>query len=161
MKKTITRAIVIIILTIVGLFNSNSYAQNQKQLWGVAFGGQNDAGIIFKTDGSGNNEMIKYNFVEPGGDPYGSLMQASDGKLYGMTYYGESLNPGSLFQYDPATAAYTVKYSFDFADGRYPEGSLMQATDGKLYGMTKYGGLNGSGVLFQFNPQNNNFTKKS
>jgi uncharacterized repeat protein (TIGR03803 family) len=126
------------------------------------FGGQNDAGVIFKTDASGNNEMVKYNFVQPGGNPYGSLMQASDGKLYGMTYYGEAQNPGSLFQYDPATATYTIKYAFEFADGRYPEGTLMQATDGNLYGMATAGGTsstNDNGVIFKFNPQNSIFTK--
>ena len=162
MKKTITTATAIIIFTIVGLLSINIYSQNQKQLWGVAFGGQNDAGIIFKTDASGNNEMVKYSFVEPGGDPYGSLLQASDGKLYGMTYYGEAGNAGSLFQFDPTTSTYSVKYSFDFADGRYPYGSLIQTPDGIIYGMATAGGTsatNDNGVLFKFNPQNDTFTK--
>ena len=57
MKKTLTTAKAILILAMVGLLCSTPYAQNQKQLWGVAFGGQNDAGVIFKTDASGNNEM--------------------------------------------------------------------------------------------------------
>ena len=162
MKKTITTAKAIIILALVGLLCSAPYAQNQKQLWGVAFGGQNDAGVIFKTDASGNNEMVKYNFVESGGDPYGSLMQASDGNLYGMTYYGGANNVGCLFQYDPRTWTYTIKYDFDFADGRYPEGTLIQATDGNLYGMATSGGTsatNDNGVLFKFNPQTSIFTK--
>ena len=162
MKKTITIVKAMIILTVFGLLSITGYAQNQKQLWGVAFGGQNDAGIIFKTDASGNNEMVKYNFVEPGGDPYGSLMQASDGNLYGMTYYGGANNVGCLFQYDPRTWTYTIKYDFDFADGRYPYGSLIQATDGNLYGMATAGGTsatNDNGVLFKFNPQTSIFTK--
>ncbi len=140
----------------------NTFAQNQKQLWGLAFGGQNTSGVIFKTDGSGNNEMVKHDFVSPGGNPYGSLVQASDGKLYGMTYYGEALNAGSLFQYDPATATYTVTYNFDFADGRFPEGSLIAALDGNLYGMTNAGGTsttNDNGVLFKYNPQSSTYTK--
>jgi hypothetical protein len=66
MKKSITTTAFIII---IGLLISNTTAKNQKQLWGVAFGGQNDAGAIFKTDASGNNEMVKYNFVPPGGNP--------------------------------------------------------------------------------------------
>ena len=52
MKKTITTATAIIIFTIVGLLRINIYSQNQKQLWGVSFCGQNDAGIIFKNDAS-------------------------------------------------------------------------------------------------------------
>ncbi len=159
MKKATTT---LVIITITGFLTFSAFAQNQKQLWGMSFGGQNDAGIIFKTDASGNNEMVKYNFVPPGGNPYGSLMQASDGKLYGMTYYGEALNPGSLFQYDPSTATYTIKYAFDFADGRYPEGSLIQTPDGNLYGMATSGGVsatNDNGVIFKFNPQNGIYTK--
>ncbi len=162
MKKTITTVIAIIILTIAGLLSSFTYAQKQTQLWGVAFGGQNTAGIIFKTNGSGNNEMVKYDFVQSAGNPYGSLMQASDGKLYGMTYYGGVNGAGSLFQYDPTIGAFSIKYDFDFADGRFPYGSLIQAKDGNLYGMATAGGTsatNDNGVLFKFNPQNSTFTK--
>ena len=160
MRKTITTTL--LILMIAGFLSSITCAQNQKQLWGVAFGGQNDAGIIFKTDASGNNEMVKYNFESPGGDPYGSLMRASNGNLYGMTYYGGANNVGSLFQYDPRTWSFDVKYDFDLADGRYPQGSLMQAMDGMLYGMATEGGNSGTsdnGVIFKFNPQNNIYTK--
>lgn len=141
---------------------NHSYAQNQKELWGVAFGGQNNAGIIFKTDASGNNEMVKYDFADPGGNSYGSLMLASNGNLYGMTYYGGANNVGCLFQYDPRTWTYSIKYDFDYADGRRPQGSLVQATDGMLYGMTTEGGNASSadnGVLFKFNPQTNVYTK--
>ncbi|NVO21084.1 MAG: T9SS type A sorting domain-containing protein [Bacteroidetes bacterium] len=160
MKQLISKAVFII--SILVYLMSNLHAQNQKQLWGLAFGGQNDAGIIFKTDGSGNNEMVKYDFADPGGNPYGSLMRASNGNLYGMTYYGGANNVGSLFQYDPRTWSFTIKYDFDLLDGRYPQGSLMQASDGMLYGMATEGGnstSNDNGVIFKFNPQTDTYTK--
>ena len=70
-----------------------------------------------------------------GDSPSGSLIQASDGKLYGMTEIGGANALGVLFQYDPATAGYTKK--IDFGVAANPFGSLVQATDGKLYGMTQ------------------------
>jgi uncharacterized repeat protein (TIGR03803 family) len=79
--------------------------------------------------------------------PYGNLLQASDGNLYGMTYSGESL--GAVFKISPAGVE-TVLHSFAGGpgDGAYPYGSLIQASDGNLYGMTSGGGANGAGTVF-------------
>ena len=101
-----------------------------------------------------------------GSAPNGSLMQASDGMLYGMIYYGGANSDGVLFQYNPLTSTYTKKLDFAVAtSGSYPSGSLMQASDGMLYGMTNGGGAStncsfGCGVLFQYNPATSILTKK-
>jgi uncharacterized repeat protein (TIGR03803 family) len=75
-----------------------------------------------------------------GAIPQGSLMQASDGKLYGMTSYGGSSVAGDIFSFDPSTSTYTKLKDFDGINGRNPWGSLIEASDGKLYGMTYAGG---------------------
>ena len=67
---------------------------------------------------------------------YLKLLQASNGKLYGMTREGGSNGAGTIFSYDPATSAYTQLKDFDDTNGANPYGSLVQASDGKLYGMT-------------------------
>jgi len=121
MKKATTTVKALIILTMIGLFISTSHAQNQKQLCGVIFGGQHDAGAIFKTDDSGNNEIVKYNFVRPGGNPYGSLMQEFDGNLYGMTHNGRSNDPGVLFQFNPVTSTFAKKIDFNGTNGSNPQ----------------------------------------
>ena len=61
-------------------------------------------------------------------------------KLYGMTGRGGSNDAGVIFSFDPAASTYTKLMDFDYANGRYPYGSLVQASDGKLYGMTSEGG---------------------
>jgi uncharacterized repeat protein (TIGR03803 family) len=136
-----------------------------KQFWGVtSAGGQYGKGTIFKTDSSGNNQSMQYNFVvqNEGANPLSNqLTEASDGKLYGMTSNGGANNMGVLFQYDPATSTYSKKLDFAGAtNGQSPRGSLMQASDGKLYGMTYQGGSNNAGVLFQYDPATSNYTKK-
>lgn len=42
----------------------------------------------------------------------------------------------------------TTVHSFDSTDGQFLPGGLIQATDGKFYGMTNGGGANGDGTIF-------------
>ena len=127
-------------------------------------GGTNGAGVIFKTDSTGNNQSIAYNFsvINAGRAPQEKLYQASNGKFYGMTKYGGTNNKGVLFEYDPTINAYTKKIDFNAPNnGANPAGSLIQATNGKLYGMTKYGGTNNIGVIFEYDIATNTLTKKA
>jgi len=133
-------------------------------LYGMTYqGGANNMGVLFEYDPATDTYTKKLDFTGPinGSNPRGSLMQATNGKLYGMTYQGGSNNMGVLFEYDPATNNYTKKLDFAGAtNGSYPQGSLMQATNGQLYGMTYGGGANGWGVLFEYDPVTNTYTKK-
>ena len=138
---------------------------SQPQFFGMTTaGGQNNAGVIFKTDGSGNNYTVVHDLFRFDGDyPRANLLKASDGMLYGVTsacctFDGISV----LFQYDPATDTYTRKYDFnDLSKGGNPYGALMQASDGKIYGMTSLGGAYNKGVLFQFDPATSIYIKKA
>jgi len=48
---------------------------------------------------------------------------------------------------------FTTLFSFDSTDGQAPAGSLVQATDGNLYGATEGGGANGNhGTIFKITP---------
>ncbi len=76
-----------------------------------------------------------------------------------MTSHGGSNNVGVIFSFDPSSSVYTKVKDFDNINGRIPYGSLMQATDGKLYGMTPEGGSNGYGVIFSFDPSSSTYTK--
>ena len=50
----------------------------------------------------------------------GSLIQASDEKLYGMTSLGGSSDYGVAFSYDPVTSTYTKLSDFNGDNGWYP-----------------------------------------
>lgn len=152
-----------LLLSILCLITCLSYSQHT-QLWGLTnAGGDYGSGTIFKTDESGENHSIQSNlFSYAGGIPFNSnLIQISDGTLYGMTQVGGLNNLGVIFQFNPITNTYTKKLDFNGSNnGKYPLASLVQASDGMLYGMTCYGGVNDFGVLFQFNPITNTYTKK-
>ena len=92
-----------------------------------------------------------------------SLVQGLDGNLYGTTEYGGANLPcnskqvgcGTVFKMTPA-GVLTTLYSFcsltNCADGAYPVGGLLQATDGNLYGMTSSGGKIGYGEVYKVTP---------
>ena len=126
-------------------------------------GGANNNGVLFQYNPATNTYTKELDFAggANGLFPYGSLMQASDGMLYGMTEAGGANGIGNIFQYNPATSTYTNEFDFAaVANGSSPRGSLMQASDGMLYGMTEQGGANSIGVLFQYNPATNTYTKE-
>ncbi|HEX7414534.1 MAG TPA: choice-of-anchor tandem repeat GloVer-containing protein [Bacteroidia bacterium] len=133
-------------------------------LYGMTYqGGVNNYGVLFQYNPTTSTYTKKLDFVGTtnGSYPYGSLMQASDGMLYGMTGNGGANTYGVLFQYNPATSIYTKKLDFaGTTNGRYPNGTLMQASDGMLYGMTSQGGASDSGVIFQYNPTTNTYINK-
>jgi uncharacterized repeat protein (TIGR03803 family) len=56
-----------------------------------------------------------------------------------MTQLGGSSGVGVIFSYDPSTSTYAKLKDFDNTNGAYPNASLIQASDGKLYGMTRRG----------------------
>jgi uncharacterized repeat protein (TIGR03803 family) len=150
-----------------GRFPSGSLMQGSDgKLYGMTSqGGTYIVGVLFQYDPATSIFTKKLDFkggaVVYGTNPNGSLMRATDGKLYGMTYQGGANYKGVLFQYDPATSIYTKKFDFDgTTNGSYPQGSLMQASDGKLYGMTSSGGTYSVGVLFQYDPATSTYTKK-
>jgi uncharacterized repeat protein (TIGR03803 family) len=123
-------------------------------LYGMTSGGGTSTyGTMFKCSTGGILTTL-VNFTGPytsGGDfPLGTLLQASDGNFYGTTDAGGASNDGILFQYDTTTKTLNVLVAFNGTNGQSPYGgSLIQATDGNLYGMTKFGGSSYKGTLFK------------
>ncbi len=132
------------------------------KLYGMTYyGGNNDYGVVFSYDPATGEltKLIDFEYYINGYNPSGSLIQAADGKLYGMTSYGGSSFEGVIFTYDPAASAYTKLVDFDGTNGAVPFGSLVKASDGKLYGMTMQGGSSSYGVAFSYDPATSTYTK--
>ncbi len=149
------------ILLSVTLFLAALFSLKSQSLFGPTYvGGEKGGGAIVKFNPATNALSVQQSFQRPGANPYyTSLTLATDGKFYGMTFNGGANDAGIIFSFDPATADYSILYDFDGSNGARPSGSLIQAKDGKLYGMTTFGGWTGDGVIFSFDPSSLTYTK--
>jgi len=97
-----------------------------------------------------------------GSTPCGSLIQVKgiDSVLFGLTNGGDSNTDGTIFSYNINTGIEHTRHIFNLngSEGLFPYGSLMQASDGKLYGTTSYGGTNDYGTIFSFDYSTNAVT---
>ncbi len=82
--------------------------------------------------------------------------------LYGVASSGGKYGYGTLFSFNVSNNILDVKNNFDNdAEGGNPIGKLLLASNGKFYGTTNGGGDSlGFGVLFEFDPVTNVFSKK-
>jgi len=112
-------------------------------------------GTVFKITPTGKVTFL-YKFDQThGAEPWGPLVQASDGNFYGTTLAGgDSNGDGVIFKITPQ-GKFTTLYALNGSvDGKQPSAGLAQVTDGKgntiaLYGATQGGGSKGYGTLFK------------
>ena len=129
-------------------------------LYGTASsGGSNDGGTIFELSPSGVVTTL-YDFCSQPGcsdgeNPYGGLIQGTNGNLYGTTWAGGTDNAGTVFEITPA-GELTTLYRFcsqpSCTDGYGPAATLTQSTNGNLYGTTGLGGTAFYGTVFEMTP---------
>jgi uncharacterized repeat protein (TIGR03803 family) len=119
------------------------------------------AGALFKVTPAGAYRPL-YLFCKQfgcldGGNPYGPLVQGSDGNFYGTTLDGGANHLsgergyGTVFKIT-STGTLTTLHSFDVTDGQSPQGGLALGADGNFYGTTVGGGANGLGTVFKITP---------
>jgi uncharacterized repeat protein (TIGR03803 family) len=113
-------------------------------------------GTVFKiTPGGTLTTLYRFCPISPctdGSLPVAGLVQGTNGKFYGTTYYGGANDVGTVFKITPGGTVTTL-HSFDKTDGAYPYAGLVQGTDGKFYGTTYQGGANGlDGTVFKITP---------
>jgi uncharacterized repeat protein (TIGR03803 family) len=126
--------------------DSNFYGTTQLGGTGIC---NAQCGVIFKMTPAGQLVWV-HNFTgTDGANPYGPIIQASDGNFYGTTRNGGSAGEGVVYKITPA-GGYTVLFSFNGTSGpgTNPYAGLVQATDGKFYGAAVTA-LAGKGILYQ------------
>jgi uncharacterized repeat protein (TIGR03803 family) len=133
--------------------------------YGAANGGAHDGGTIFKITSSGHLTTL-YNFCSlancADGLSANLLVQGTDGNFYGTTTLGgntcfNSDGCGTVFTMTPEGVLKTLHRfcsQTGCPDGTYPEGGLIQASDGNFYGTTNGGGtgMQAQGTIFRITP---------
>src|SRR6266568_4329268 len=120
----------------------------------TALGGNTNAGTVFKLNKDGSGYLVLHSFSGLDGRlPVARLIEGSNGTLYGTSYQGGSNNVGTVFELNKDGTSYSTLHSFSSTewDGRNPQGGLMEASDGALYGTTASGGKSSAGTVFKLN----------
>src|SRR5580698_2003580 len=68
-----------------------------------------------------------------GANPFAGLVQATNGGFYGTTFGGGANGDGTVFIISPSgtvTSLYSFCSQSGCTDGQYPDGGLVQATNG-------------------------------
>jgi uncharacterized repeat protein (TIGR03803 family) len=115
----------------------------------TVYGGTDGDGVIFKMTATGTVTVLhNFNGAADGAHGYYGLIQATDGNFYGVAQ-GDGTMYGTVFKMTPG-GVYTVLHTFtgEPSDGASPGSSLLQGSDGKLYGVTAAGGTSNGGTIF-------------
>jgi uncharacterized repeat protein (TIGR03803 family) len=114
-------------------------------------GGSAGNGVLFRVTPSGSYTVL-HNFAggSDGAEPFGGPIQGLDGNFYGTTYgLTATTATSTIYKYVPRSGSFSTVYQFATAQGLNPIDSLIQATDGNLYGVTLEGGAHGCGTIFK------------
>ena len=98
-------------------------------------------------------DLVDFNGTDGGRPEYASLVQSTDGNLYGVTPVDGTHGGGTVFKIS-TSGTLTTLYNFcarhNCTDGEGPYGALVQAANGNFYGTTQDGGTNGDyGTVFK------------
>jgi uncharacterized repeat protein (TIGR03803 family) len=133
------------------------------RLYGRTIGNDSAGGsAIFSLQKNGSDLQILHRFDSTLGDfsePYGGLIEGSDGFIYGAYPETGPENDGLVFRIGNDGSNYEVLHDFRSSqkDGIVPSGGLYESTEGYLYGVTVGGGIKDFGVLFRLNHDGSNY----
>ncbi|OLY93312.1 Por secretion system C-terminal sorting domain-containing protein [Cnuella takakiae] len=125
-------------------------------------GGHYGKGVIYAFNPASQTYQTVFRFSQEHGQYMGAAFtRGTGGKLYGMLSSGGANGSGQIFSFDPAGKVVQVLYNFDYANGAYPEGALLPADGGGMFGVTTAGGTANAGTVFQFDPATLVYTAKA
>ncbi len=142
-----------------GDFPMGGMVDYNNKVYGCSWsGGTGGAGVIYYWDYVLNSYGTVHDFNGTDGSSLIGEPLLVGTKLYGTASGGGSFAAGTLFEFDIPTSSFGTLHEFNGTEGSAPEGGLILADDGKLYGMTKQGGTaDDGGVLYSYDPSGSTF----
>ncbi len=122
------------------------------------------SGMVFRVLRNGSSYQPLYNFTAVGNDgqsPEAGVIQygPEPGAVYGTTPYGGTNGNGVVFRVATNGAFSVLKHFGATAeDPRETAGGVIAATDGVLYGLSRFGGTNDTGSIFKLNRDGSGFS---
>jgi uncharacterized repeat protein (TIGR03803 family) len=126
-------------------------------------GGNRDASAIFRVarDGAGYSLIHSFDFALPQDSMAPSpLIEARDGQIYGTTAGEGTSKTGSIFRLNKDGSGFQTLHEFanSASDGKQPQGGLVEASDGLLYGAASEGGQFANGVIYRIEKAGSNYS---
>jgi uncharacterized repeat protein (TIGR03803 family) len=121
-------------------------------------GGEHDKGALYSYDLEKNIYKNCIDFDgKNGAYPLAPLTITKSGKIIGSSSEGLSYKDGKLFEFDPAKNILLPLLSFDTVDGSFVQSQMVSLNEAILIGVTSYGGIHDSGVVFEYDLQKSKY----
>ena len=144
MKKSVIQQLFSIVVVAVLCMETSNAQSSMPLLLGMTGSSSSfENGTIFGIHPDGSGFKVIHQFPRESGIPEGELIQTSDGTLYGMTGSSFSIEgtpyAGTIFKIKADGTGHKILHYFDYLSGTFPNGKLLQAKDGVLYGVAPGG----------------------
>jgi uncharacterized repeat protein (TIGR03803 family) len=128
----------------------------------TAEGGTTNNGTLIEYLPATNTITVLHNFLggSAGATPKGNVLEAPNGKLYGVTTEGGANGLGVIFEFTPSTNVTLIRKDLGGGVGDGPLADLIYSTGTKLIGMGYQNGLVSNGTVFEYDYSANTVTLK-
>lgn len=131
------------------------------ELYGTTQSGASNLPVIYKINKDGSGFTILRSFItQQEGYMLIDGLTLSGNYLYGSCALGGNLGGGTLFRIQTDGTGFQLLRNLDPSGtgGYFPMGAMIMGSNGRLYGVNSFGGVNGNGTLFSMLPDGTGYT---